>query len=526
MSKENRTNDNVKNILKKLASHLQNRKGGIDTKQSTNKTSHKKHKNTTKPDEKPPKKGKPVDGVVGSISKKKTAENENKVFKNIIQQMEKEGVIENSTRKKLMDEIDGCKLSTEQEVVLELAKTGINIFLTGVGGTGKSYLLNKIIRSLKEEHGSDAVFVTASTGIAAVNIGGCTVHSFSGIGNGEDSVDDILTKIRRIEDTHNRWLNAKVLVIDEISMLSGAIFTKLNEIAKDIRNDMRPFGGIQVIVCGDFFQLPPVTKKDEKIDFCFKSNAWREVIQRNCELTFSFRQKGDSTFLNILNQIRTNTLDSDNEKLLMTRLKSNIKNYSEGKYVTLFPYKDDVKKKNTIEYEKIDGQEETYTWKPSGIANVESVEWCNACKTISLKKGCQVMLIKNLDFGSGLVNGSVGVVVSFAEKTKYPIVRFTNGVKREMVAEDFVLKIGEITVATIVQIPLILSSAVTIHKSQGMTIDFAEMALAKVFEYHQAYVALSRCTSLAGLVLLSFNKKNIKVHPDVVRFYKDFNKTF
>ena len=458
------------------------------------------------------------------IKTKKTSEKQNTAFKSIIKQLQQEEGVDD----KIIHEIDGVVLSEEQQKILALAKEGYNIFLTGDAGTGKSVLLNKIIEVLRdkknENNKKSTVFVTASTGIAAVNIGGCTIHSLTGIGNGEGDVSELIKKIGLSKNALYNWRMADVIVIDEISMLSAPIFTKLNEIAKYFRRNNNPFGGIQIVVCGDFFQLPPVTKTGP-IEFCFESEAWEETIQKNCILTFSFRQKGDNLFLGILKQIKTNTLDSKNEKLLSTRLSTNIKNYKEDfKPVTLYSHKVSVSKENETQYSKLSGIEEEYEWKMDSIKQTDTVDWCNAQKTLKLRVGCQVMLIKNIDFESGLVNGLVGIVEDFSEKSRYPIVKFCNGVKTTIKEEDFDLKIGDKHVTSIKQIPLILAWAITIHKSQGMTLSKVKMGLDKVFEYGQTYVALSRATSLKGLVLLSFDKSKIKVHPKVIKFYKSINK--
>jgi ATP-dependent DNA helicase PIF1 len=461
-----------------------------------------------------------------AIKKKRTNEKENKFLESIIKQIQKEDKINHEQYTKVLKEFNTVRLSEEQEKILELAKNGESFFLTGNAGTGKSVLLVEIIKALKEKYSEkkNTVFVTASTGIAGVNIGGCTIHSLTGIGNGEAPVDDLIKIIRRNKNASSTWKNADAFVIDEISMLSSEIFTKLNEIGKTMRNDTRPFGGIQIIVCGHFYQLPPVTKEGP-IQFCFDSIGWNEGVKKTYQLTFCYRQKGDQQFREILNQVMTNTLSSSNEKVLLSRLKSNIKDYKEDpKYVTLFPDKNSVNKKNISQYNKLDGKEEKYIWTANNGMK-DTVDWCNVQKELSLKKGCQVMLVKNLDFKASLVNGSVGTVEGFCENTGYPIVRFTHGVTRVIGAEDFSLKKGEVTVSSIKQVPLILAWAITIHKSQGMTFDYVEMDLSYAFEYHQVYVALSRATSLKGLVLIGFNKNKIKVHSKVIEFHKKLNKT-
>lgn len=454
-----------------------------------------------------------------SIKKKQHVKRQNDVFKNIIKEIEKEGRLSPEKYDEAIDEIDGVKLSKEQLKFLNIAKEGKNMFLTGDAGTGKSYLLMEIIKSLRLKH--EGVIVTASTGIAAVNIGGCTIHSFAGIGFGEDDVDTLYKSIIKKKSVLDRWTDARVIIIDEISMISSSIFTKLNKLAKRLRENDKPFGGIQLVVCGDFFQLPPVTKEG-LIEFCFMTDAWKEVIQEICILTFSFRQKGDNTFLKLLQQVKVNELDNNNRSLLKKSIKN--KNSDTEGAVMLFPDKYNVNQRNDIEYNKLTGEVKTHTWifrdgNGKEIKDKETVDWCNAQKTIKLKKGCQVMLIKNLDFSTGLVNGSVGSVVDFTEKRNYPIVKFTNGVERIMEMEEFTVKMGDRVLYSIKQIPLMLAWAITIHKSQGMTLEKAVIKLENAFEYHQVYVALSRVTSLSGLTLLGFDENKIKVHKEVVKFY-------
>jgi len=312
-------------------------------------------------------------------------------------------------------------LSEEQQHVVDLAKRGISLFYTGSAGTGKSVLLRSMIKTLRAMHPPDTVAVTASTGLAACNIGGVTLHSFAGIGLGKESVTDLMKKIRRSRKTLDRWRSIKVLVIDEISMIDGGLFDKLDSIAKLSRRNDKPFGGIQVIVCGDFFQLPPVSKKDEEpATFCFDSKSWKECIKLTITLEQVFRQKGDMDFINMLNELRIGRLSTktiDGFLQLARELPPN-----EIEPAELYCTRYEVDRANTTRLSTLKSDLKTYNAQDhSTLSDPQQIQRMlanfMAPQKLHLKKGAQVMMIKNID--ESLVNGSLGKVIDFVDTATY-----------------------------------------------------------------------------------------------------------
>lgn len=430
---------------------------------------------------------------------------------------------EEKNKKRKYEEI---KLSKEQEDVERSVLDGDSIFLTGNAGTGKSFLLHHLIKNLKKKHNEDDVnhvYVTASTGIAALNVNGSTVHSFAGIGLGNDEMDILKKKVLKNKMARGRWERTKVLIIDEISMISGELFSKLESLARIIKKNDKPFGGIQLIICGDFFQLPPVFSKGNAL-FCFQSKAWDKIIQKSFQLNFQFRQSGDKTFADILNEIRFGKISKEGEKLLLNTRNNEMKIGNGVIPTILYSHRVDVDRKNKEEFEKIKEEIKTFDSRDEGneIYFVKPEKRCNVVSKLELKKGSQVMLIKNMDFKEKLVNGSVGIVVDFDSDNGDPIINFS-GNKTTIGPATFDLLQGDEIIATRIQIPLILSYAITIHKSQGMTLTHMVADVGKSFTFGQTYVALSRAESLDGLQIIGFNKNKIFVSTVVMEFYK---KTF
>lgn len=447
-------------------------------------------------------------------------------------------------------------LSQEQTQILQLVEQGKSLFYTGSAGTGKSVLLREIIKSLQKRYckSPDAVAITASTGIAACNIGGVTIHSFSGIGIGEGSAEDLSVKVRKNRKATSRWIRTKVLIIDEVSMLDGDLFDKLAKLGSIIRKSSVPFGGIQVVVTGDFFQLPPVSKgSSAAVKFAFEAQCWSQTIQRTFNLTKVFRQK-DEEFVNMLNDMRFGKLSS----LSIDRFKSLSRaiDYRDGIGPTeLFPRREDVDRSNQSRMASLTAEEKQYTATDGGSLkdpNQREKILSNfmAPKRLVLRVGAQVMLIKNMD--ETLVNGSMGKVVRFVQPQFYrtefdevnpnekpksekkkpttndmfcPVVEFIlpNRTTRQALIEPETWRVeqpdGDVQVSRI-QLPLILAWAMSIHKSQGQTLERVKVDLARVFEKGQAYVALSRATSLDGLQVLNFNATKVQAHPKVVEWSK------
>ncbi|CAG8588040.1 6936_t:CDS:2 [Funneliformis caledonium] len=336
------------------------------------------------------------------------------------------------------------ELSEEQQRIFDLVVLNReNIFFTGSAGTGKSFLLQRIISSLKARYGSESVAVTATTGIAAVNISGTTLHSFAGVGLGRGLAPELIKQVQKSVAARTRWKSIDTLVIDEISMLDAQLFDKLEFIARAIRNNNRPFGGLQLVVTGDFFQLPPVSK-DRSSKFCFDAERWKVCIKHTIQLTKIYRQK-DSELIELLNEMRIGEM-SDKSLVLLKQLEIEPNYPDDGIRPTeLYPINDMVNKANATELGKISHKLYTYTsvdWEPLRFGQLQTLcKSCLAPEKLELKRNAQVMLIKNLS--KELVNGSRGVVVGFynqADGTSYyngedegmadvkllPIVRFTH----------------------------------------------------------------------------------------------------
>ncbi|XP_053325483.1 ATP-dependent DNA helicase PIF1 [Spea bombifrons] len=410
-------------------------------------------------------------------------------------------------------------LSTEQSLVLNTVLSGKNVFFTGSAGTGKSYLLKRIIGALPPK----STFATASTGVAACHIGGTTLHAFAGIGSGKAPLDQCIELAKR-PGVRQHWVSCRQLIIDEISMVEGEMFDKLEAVARAVRGRDEPFGGIQLIVCGDFLQLPPVTNASSQTKFCFQARSWRKCINLTMELT-EVRRQTDKAFISLLQAVRLGRCtDEVARKLLLT---GNHKIERDGILATrLCTHKDDVELMNERRLQQLPGDGRCYDALDSDPVLVKTINaQCPVNEKIQLKEGAQVMLAKNLDVARGLVNGARGVVVGFEGAGKpLPKVRFLCGVTEVIKPERWVFKGHGGIYLTRQQLPLKLAWAISIHKSQGMSLDCVEISLARVFESGQAYVALSRARSLEGLRVLDFDPKVVKANPYVLQFYSRLQK--
>ncbi|TKA55607.1 hypothetical protein B0A53_02785 [Rhodotorula sp. CCFEE 5036] len=470
-------------------------------------------------------------------------------------------------------------LSPEQQVVLKLVvEEGKNVFFTGSAGTGKSVLLREIISSLKRKYrgSGDAVAVTASTGMAACNIGGTTIHSFAGIGLGVGTPDQLVSNVMRNKTAKTKWQRVKVLVIDEVSMVDGQLFDKLAYIANKLRQKVgskaakKPFGGIQLVVTGDFFQLPPVTKGSNP-SFAFQAAAWKESIDHTVNLTQVFRQK-DTRFIDMLNEMRFGQLSEASIKAFYALAREPKLNGMEP--TELFPMRNEVERANQNRLRALKGVETVYLAhdKVFGSSNPEDLRKSTylqnfmAAEKLVIKEGAQVMLIKNLD--TDLVNGTIGRVIKIgipelqddddederllddgidptgarirqpddARRRKIaadaakgliehaPYVEWQTPAgpqSRWMTREEFKVEdnAGK-ELASRKQYPIILAWAMSIHKSQGQTIPCVKVDLGRVFEKGQSYVALSRATSLDGLQVLRFDPSKVKAHDTVIEWSK------
>ncbi|MCF7820788.1 MAG: AAA family ATPase [Candidatus Pacebacteria bacterium] len=408
----------------------------------------------------------------------------------------------------------------KQNKVLEILKAGHNVFLTGPAGSGKTFLLNKYIKYLKEN--KVGVAVTASTGIAATHIGGRTIHSWAGIGI-KDSLN--ATEIKALtKKTYlkKQFETVSVLIIDEISMLHAHRLDMVNKVCQAFKRNNLPFGGIQVIMAGDFFQLPPVSRGGEKAEFAYNSRVWLEMELMVCYLNEQYRYK-DKSISQILKSMRTGVIDSQAHKLLFSRLKKKLT--SSVKPIKLFTHNVDVDTINTIELGKIKNEEHEY--KMTGSGEKRLLEFlkknCLAPEKLVLKVGAQVMFVKNKfkDEETVYVNGSMGTVIGF-NKENFPIVRLVSGKEVVALPDSWTVDDDELILAKITQVPLRLAWAITVHKSQGMTLEVAEIDLSRSFDFGMGYVALSRLTSLEGLCLLGINEMACQLNPQVFAYDREF----
>ena len=416
-------------------------------------------------------------------------------------------------------------LNERQNKVLQHFKIGDNIFLTGSAGTGKTYLV-KHIREICETN-KMSIALTAMTGTAAYLIGGKTLHSWAGIGLGDKSVEELVDKIGKYPVSLMRWINTKILIIDEISMMSNILLEKLNEIGQILRSSKKPFGGIQLIFSGDFYQLPPVVKEEDSL-FCFESMVWNQLIDVNVVLDEIIRQK-EPSFQKCMEEARKGKLSEESIEILNTCLGKKIsdkiiptKIYSYRENVDAINSNNLKKLGSTIKtfksnyYTKYNGKKTLLCEEDSYLNNMKTSLQYN--KYIKLSVGSQVMLTINLNSDSGLTNGSRGVVIEF--KNNFPVVLFKNGDIIEIPPYELKCDILNKTIY-IEQIPLILAWAITVHKSQGASIDLAEIDLGStLFTYGQGYVALSRVRNIEGLSLIAFEPRKIRAHPKVKQFYK------
>ena len=399
----------------------------------------------------------------------------------------------------------------QQDLALEIMLEGHNVLLTGQAGAGKTYVLNEFIRRVKKD--GKHVAVTATTGLAATHLGGSTIHSWSGIGIHDELPPHFfkdLAKGRR--DTIQK---ADVLVIDEVSMLHDFRLGMVEEVTRTIRDKTKPFGGLQVILCGDFFQLPPINRADGREGgFVVHSPAWQMLDPVICYIAEQHRQDDDA-FLDILMAIRAGDIRRRHAETLMARIGSDLDG---GQEVTeLHTMNIDVDRINSEALQKIPADTMTYAMLTTGKENyVETLKRsCLAVENLALKKGALVMCIKNSP-EKKYVNGSLGIVKDFEEITHYPVVELRNGRTVTVTPETWELRDGDKKRASIMQIPLRLAWAITVHKSQGMTLDAARIDLRKAFVEGMGYVALSRVRRLDALSLLGINRMALAVSADAL----------
>lgn len=442
-----------------------------------------------------------------------------------------------------------------QREALDILKLGHNVYLTGAAGSGKTYLLNQYIAYLREN--KIPVGITASTGIAATHMGGTTIHSWVGMGISDEMTEKEIFDLFKRHYLRSRFVKTKVLIIDEISMLHAKRLDLVDAICRAFKKNSLPFGGMQVVMCGDFFQLPPVVKKvaptpvipsevglwpepgeakkrlsrdtstdkriqdDSGLDFVTESDVWNSMQLRVCYLDEQHRQD-DRAFLRVLNDIRNNEVNEMTFEYLSERLDKETEGYVRP--TRLFTHNADVDAINAKHLAELPGEEHEYmmNWQGS-MGLVETLrKSCLAPEKLVLKKGAHVMFVKN-NYDEGYVNGTLGEVINFDENG-LPLVRTFDGseisagrASWEVKEED-----SEQVKAAISQLPLRLAWAITVHKSQGMSLDAAEVDLSRSFLPGMGYVALSRVRSLAGLKLMGLNQIALQIHPAVSVMDQDF----
>jgi len=460
-----------------------------------------------------------------------------------------QSIMEQSIMEQSITKLSIIELSRGQQIAFDKYIQGYNIFITGPGGSGKSELIKKIYH-----HASTAmknIQVTALTGCAAVllNCKAKTLHSWSGIGLGNGTIEQLLKKIKANKFTKDMWKMIDVLIIDEVSMLSLKLFDLLNQIGKLVRGNNRPFGGIQLIFSGDFFQLPPVGDKEEPDTqrFCFESEDWYTVFPRSHQIQLQkiFRQT-DETYSNMLNQIRQGKLQRKTNDILMSCVGRKYADNLVVEPTKLFPTRVKVENINNNKMSLLVGEEKEYKVKYNKDLEMTKAErsvrgdftdldiqreldfiannlLCE--KEIKIKIGAQVMSVINIineNKEVTICNGSQGIVTGFCELTSCPRIKFNNGI--EMVMLRHIWSSDKIPGIGVSQVPLILAWALTIHKSQGATLDVAEIDVGScIFECGQTYVALSRVKSLEGLYLTSYDVNKIRVNKKVKDFYEELS---
>ncbi|MBT4849332.1 AAA family ATPase [Candidatus Parcubacteria bacterium] len=396
----------------------------------------------------------------------------------------------------------------KQTTALEILKAGHNVFLTGSAGTGKTYLLNQYIDYLKERDIDLAI--TAPTGIAASHINGMTIHSFFGIGIRENVDEYFLDSLVQKEFLHKRINKLKVLIIDEISMVSPDLFLSIDKILRAFKYPGKPFGGVQLVLSGDFFQLPPVSRSSNSSRFAWQAESWKDAELKSCYLTEKFRQS-DQSLINILDEIRSGEISEESMEVFRSCYRKELK--SDFKVTKLYTHNKDVDRINEQELESLSDSPKIFRSRNKGPKkNIEKIFNTSLVnEEIRLKKKALVIFIKN-NYEAGYINGTLGEIINFDKNTGAPIVKIFSGQKIVVEPEDWKLENskGEIK-ATVNQIPLRLAWALTIHKSQGMTLDAAEIDLSKTFETGQGYVALSRIRSTEGLRLMGLNDVALRV---------------
>lgn len=402
-----------------------------------------------------------------------------------------------------------------QKEAIDTMLEGKSVFLTGEPGAGKTYTLNKFIEYARQL--GKRIAITASTGIAASHIDGVTIHSWSGLGIAEEITDSQLSEMSYKPYINDKYYRCDILIIDEISMLKGSYLDMVERACRMIRHSKLPFGGLQVILVGDMFQLPPVTKDGEEIDYVHHSNAWKLAELGVCYLTEQHRQGAGSELLELLRAMRAGDFTPDQEALLQSRV-----GLEHGDDITrLFTHNRDV---DTLNFQKLQELGEAIhlskmNWDGDNHKVQAMMRSVLAPRHLQLAVGAEVMFVAN-NWDEGYVNGTRGTVIGFDGRD--PIVRTQDGAEIQVQRHAWRTydEEGQIEIARVVQYPLRLAWAVTVHKSQGMSLDEAEIDLSKAFTPGMGYVALSRVRSLEGLYLMGLGAQAFQMDEDIRKFDK------
>lgn len=423
-----------------------------------------------------------------------------------------------------------------QNLALKILKTGANVFLTGEPGAGKSHTINEYVAYLRSR--GVGVAMTASTGIAATHISGRTIHSWAGIGILSVLSEKDLANIAGKRHVISRIKDPKILIIDEVSMLTPETIDMVDAVCRVVRENLEPFGGLQVIFVGDFFQMPPVVRKDIEADkndqiqmfederikrFSYNSSAWKRAKPIVCYLTEQHRQDDDA-YSALLGAIRKNLFRDVHLSHITARV---IPEHEAPEDIPkLYTHNVDVDRLNKKMLTKLPGPVRSFEMKSTGADQIVLglKKGCLSPETLELKEGAVVMFTKN-NPKEGFVNGTLGTVSGFDKITGWPIVKTKNGQTIEVEPMDWIVEENGKIKGSINQFPLRLAWAITVHKSQGMTLDEAVMDLRGVFEYGQGYVALSRVRRLSGLHIFGWNKLALEVHPEILTQDESFHIT-
>jgi ATP-dependent DNA helicase PIF1 len=467
-------------------------------------------------------------------------------------------------------------LSAKQQEALELIQEGSNVFITGVAGTGKSLLLWRALEYLDQKYNKRQYVAVGPTGPAAIALEGQTIHSFAGIG-----IPRTMTDFMKAKSKKKQWKDLKVLVLDEASMVSGEFFDLLSDAVSEIRKDPRPFGGIQLVICGDFLQLSPIAPRKPDIEqmvealqakeglgernaremlflnrgFCFQAYNWKKANFRVVELDQVFRQQ-NKQFIDILQDIRKAHIPPSTLEFLRTKCQRPLPPNEFGIRPTILHSRNrDVSRDNLVELQKLRAETVIYEssdkikrdkgapkWAENQLWKNQFFTNCIAEQTLQLKVGAQVMLIKNEGAGPNqLVNGSRGTVVGYRKPPPskasddvmllsgvetYPVVQFVNGAKKIILPTSFESRVVGLGTCTRLAIPLKLAWAITTHKAQGLTLDYVIADLGEVFAEAQAYVALSRASDENGLELRNFSPSRVRANRMALAFYDNPDQEF